>query len=74
MSSSIIDSRVSVNAIINANKKRINRRHIATDNNRINGEIHVKFSTGLTTKEVIITKEQISSAYRKALHQNGKKV
>lgn len=70
----VIDNRVSVNAIRKANQKRINRKYTTSDNNRINGEIHIKFSNGLTTKQVIITKEQISTAYRKAIDKDVKKL
>lgn len=74
MSKSVIDNRVSVSAIRKANNKRMGKKYSPSAHVRKNGEISIKFSTGLTTKQVILTRDRISSAYIKAVQKSAKRL
>lgn len=74
MLGTIFDGRVGISAIRKANEKRIGKKDKPPKNIRQNGEINISFSDGLITRKITITKEQISSAYRRALQKNAKKL
>ena len=75
MPKSIIDSKVSLNAIRRANQRRRGKTtSTSTMSSGSKGEIHVKFSTGFGVKEITLTRDQINSAYSKAFHKNVKKL
>ena len=68
----IITGRIIIDAIKKTTQKRRATKSIATGYSGANGEIYLKFSTGITTREIVLTRDQIKAAYVKAFNKDAK--
>ncbi len=56
------------------NKRRALKQYLATENSSSVGDICITYNGTFVRKQIIITKDQISTAYRNALLKSGKKI